>query len=28
MTKQASVDENTLRTMEELLRQPPKPHDE
>jgi hypothetical protein len=22
------VDENTLRTMQELLRQPPKPHDE
>jgi len=22
------IDENTLRTMQELLRQPPKPHDE
>jgi hypothetical protein len=27
MTK-PQVDENTLRTMKELLRQPPKPHDE
>jgi hypothetical protein len=24
----ARVDENTLWTMQELLRQPPKPHDE
>jgi hypothetical protein len=27
MTK-PQVDENTLRTMRELLRQPPKPHDQ
>ncbi len=28
MTNKPQVDENTLRTMQELLRQPPKPHDE
>jgi hypothetical protein len=27
MTGKPQVDENTLRTMQELLRQPPKPHD-
>jgi hypothetical protein len=28
MTNKPQVDENTLRTMQELLRQPPKPHDQ
>jgi hypothetical protein len=28
MTDKPQVDENTLRTMQELLRQPPKPHAE
>jgi hypothetical protein len=28
MTDNPRVDENTLRTMRELLRQPPKPHSE
>jgi hypothetical protein len=28
MSDKPQVDENTLRTMEALLRQPPKPHDE
>jgi hypothetical protein len=28
MTSKPQVDENTLRTMQELLRQPPKPHDQ
>lgn len=28
MTDKPHVDENTLRTMRELLRQPPKPHSE
>jgi len=28
MADKPQVDENTLRTMQELLRQPPKPHDQ
>jgi hypothetical protein len=28
MSNKPQVDENTLRTMQELLRQPPKPHDQ
>jgi hypothetical protein len=28
MTNTPHVDENTLRTMQELLHQPPKPHDQ
>jgi hypothetical protein len=28
MSEKPHVDENTLRTMQELLRQPPKTHDE
>jgi hypothetical protein len=28
MSDKPQVDENTLRTMQALLRQPPKPHDE
>jgi hypothetical protein len=28
MTNKPQIDENTLRTMQELLRQRPKPHDE
>jgi len=28
MTNKPQVDENTVRTMQELLRQPPKRHDE
>ena len=28
MTDKPHVDANTLRTMQELLRQPPKPHDQ
>jgi hypothetical protein len=28
MTNKPQIDENTLRTMQELLRQAPKPHDE
>jgi hypothetical protein len=28
MSDKPQVDENTLRTMQELLRQPPKPHDQ
>ncbi len=28
MSSKPQVDDNTLRTMQELLRQPPKPHDQ